>query len=67
MEKLCQTALALLPQAAEEIMAMDDGAQHYIQDMEKHIAERANFLLNGLAEQDPDAIKWARVRSEAVP
>ncbi|MEM5544878.1 hypothetical protein WNY61_19270 [Sulfitobacter sp. AS92] len=31
------------------------------------IAERANILLNGLAEQDPDAIKWARVRSDAVP
>jgi len=66
-EKLCRTALALLPQAAEEIMAMDGGAKHYIQEVEKHIAERANILLNGLAEQDPDAIKWARVRSDAVP
>ena len=67
MEKLCRTALALLPQAAEDIMAMDDGAKHYIQDVEKYVAERADFLLNGLAEQDPDAIKWARVRSDAVP
>lgn len=66
-EKLCRKALALLPQAAEEIMAMDDGAKHYIQEVEKYIAERANFLLNGLAEQDPDAIKWARVRVDAVP
>lgn len=31
------------------------------------IAERLNFLLNGLAEQDPDATKWAQVRVAAVP
>ncbi|WP_235932014.1 recombinase family protein [Cereibacter sphaeroides] len=30
------------------------------------IAERATFLLNGLAEQDPEAISWARARLEAA-
>jgi len=45
---------------------MDEGSKHYIQDVENIIAERANFLLNGLAEQDPDTTKWARVRVDAV-
>ncbi len=59
-ETLCQAALALLPQAAEEVIVMDAGAKHCVREVEKYIAERANFLLNGLAEQDPDATGWAR-------
>ena len=65
-ETLCQATLALLPQATGEITAMDAGAKHCVQEVEKYIAERANFLLNGIAEQDPDATAWVRTHFEPV-
>ena len=61
-ENLCQAALAQLPHAVKGIIEKDSGAEHWVREVEKYISERANFLLNGLTEQDSDAIAWAQAR-----
>ena len=42
-----------LPQAVQEVIAMDPEAEDWVREVEKYIAERATFLVNGLVEQDP--------------
>lgn len=61
-ETLCRAVLTQLPQAVSDVIAMDSGAEHWVREVETYIAERANFLINGLAEQDPNATSWARAR-----
>jgi serine/threonine-protein kinase HipA len=63
---LCKTTMKHLPQAVEEVIAMDPDAEHWVREVEKYIAERATFLVNGLAEQDPEATTWARAHFDAV-
>ncbi|MGP3699451.1 HipA domain-containing protein [Rhodobacter sp. NSM] len=65
-EVLCRATMKHLPQAVEEVIAMDPDAEDWVREVEKYIAERATFLVNGLAEQDPEAISWARARLEAA-
>lgn len=65
-ETLCTATLKHLPQAVEEVIAMDPDAAHWVREVERYIAERVTFLVNGLAEQDPEATTWARVRLEAM-
>ena len=45
-------------------MAMDVDAEQWVREVKKYIAERATFLVNGLAEQDPEANTWARAHIE---
>ena len=65
-EVLCKATIKHLPQAVEEVIAMDPDAEHWVREVEKYIAERATFLVNGLAEQDPEATTWARARLDEV-
>jgi serine/threonine-protein kinase HipA len=65
-EILCKATMKHLPQAVEEVIAMDPDAEHWVREVEKYIAERATFLFNGLAEQDPEATTWARARLDSV-
>ena len=58
-DDLCRKTVAMLPQAMEDITIMDAGAENTVREVGKYIAERAGFLLNGLAEQDPDPVAWA--------
>ena len=64
-ENFCQMARAVLPQAVEDIIALDPDAGHTVREVEKYIVERIGFLQNGLAEQDPDAVAWANKRLKA--
>jgi serine/threonine-protein kinase HipA len=65
-ETLCKLTLKHLPQAVEEVIAMDTNAEHWVREVEKYIVERVTFLVNGLAEQDPEATTWARARLDAA-
>ncbi|OSP53714.1 HipA domain-containing protein [Pseudoruegeria sp. SK021] len=65
-EMLCKATMKHLPQAVEEVIAMDPDAELWVREVENYIAERATFLVNGLAEQDPEATTWARARLDAV-
>lgn len=61
-EMLCKSTMKHLPQAVEEVIAMDTSAELWVREVEKYVVERATFLVNGLAEQDPKATTWARAR-----
>ncbi|TCP61450.1 serine/threonine-protein kinase HipA [Rhodovulum bhavnagarense] len=61
-EGLCQAVLAQLPRAAEDVIAMEPEAEPWVREVEKFVAERSGFLINGLGQQDPDAGDWARAR-----
>ncbi|MEY8799529.1 HipA domain-containing protein [Leisingera sp. XS_AS12] len=65
-EMLCKATMEHIPQAAEEVIAMDADAEPWVREVEKFITERATFLVNGLAEQDPEAATWARARLNAA-
>ena len=62
---LCRAVMNMLPQAVEDIIVLDADARHTVEEVEKYITERAGFLLNGLAEQDPNAVAWACKRLQA--
>lgn len=63
-ETLCRAVLAKLPQAMEDVSAMDAGAGPWVREVTTYIAERAGFLLNGLVEQDPEPSAWARLETK---
>jgi serine/threonine-protein kinase HipA len=63
-ETLCRAVLAKLPQAMENVSAMDAGAGPWVREVTTYIAERAGFLLNGLVEQDPEPSAWARLETQ---
>lgn len=63
---LCKATMKHMPQAAEEVIAMDADAKPWVREVEKFITERATFLVNGLAEQDPEATTWARAHLNAA-
>ena len=64
-EDLCRETLAMLPQAMEDVAIMDASAGNIVKEVGKYITERAGFLLNGLAEQDPDPVAWAHKHLES--
>lgn len=62
---LCSAVITQLPQAVSDITEMDGDAAPWVAQVSGFIEERAHFLVNGLAEQDPNAAAWAQERLEA--
>lgn len=65
-EELCQAVNARLSQAVDDVVAMDADAEPWVAEVRRFIKERVTFLMNGLGEQDPHAVAWARARLEST-
>ncbi|WP_167767227.1 HipA domain-containing protein [Jannaschia formosa] len=61
---LCEAAQTHLPRAVDEVVAMEAEAAPWVEEVARYIEERCTFLLNGLAEEDPEAVSWVRDRLE---